>query len=368
MRSPFTGLTACTPRKTPVFSPVGRLPLDVGQLPDLRQVRLELGPLGLGAQLGRQRRVRGDDEERRAVQRVGPGGVDGDGLGAALDRELDVGAGRAADPVPLHGQHPVGPVALQRGRVGQQPVGVLGDLEVPLGQHPADHLGAAALAPAVDDLLVGQHGLVLRAPVDVAALAVGQAALEEPQEQPLVPPVVLRVAGLQPPRPVERRRVPAERRRLGLDVLVGPVDRVRVVPDRRVLRGQAERVPADRVQHVLAAQEPVPGHRVADGVRLGVPHVQVARRVREHVDQVEPLARVGRVVAGAERLDRRPVRLPLVLNVARVVALCLVGVFDRSHRVLTVDRSGLGVLRSAGVLPNKKAPRARGAAAPTTDG
>ena len=63
--------------------PVGRLPLDVGQLPHLRQVRLELGPLGVGAQVGGQRRVRRDDEERRAVQRVGPRGVDGDGLARA---------------------------------------------------------------------------------------------------------------------------------------------------------------------------------------------------------------------------------------------------------------------------------------------
>ena len=72
--------------------PVGRLPLDVGQLPHLRQVRLELGPLLVGAQLGGQRRVRGDDEERRAVQRVGPGREDGDRLVAPFDRELDLGA------------------------------------------------------------------------------------------------------------------------------------------------------------------------------------------------------------------------------------------------------------------------------------
>ena len=141
--------------------PVGRLPLDVGQLAHLRQVRLELGPLRVGAQLGGQRRVGRDHEERRAEQRVRPGRVDGDRLVAALDHEVDVGAGGPADPVALHGQHPVGPVALQRGGVGQQPVGVLGDLEVPLGQHPADDLGAAALAAAVDDLLVGQHGLVV---------------------------------------------------------------------------------------------------------------------------------------------------------------------------------------------------------------
>ena len=62
----------------------------------------------------------------------------------------------------------LGPLAFQRRHVVQQPVGVLSDLEVPLGQRPPDDLGAAALAVAVDDLLVGQHGLVVRAPVDVA--------------------------------------------------------------------------------------------------------------------------------------------------------------------------------------------------------
>ena len=53
------------------------------------------------------------------------------------------------------------------------------------------------------DLLVGQHGLVVRAPVDVAAPPVGQPALAEAQEQPLRPPVVVRVGRVQPAGPVE---------------------------------------------------------------------------------------------------------------------------------------------------------------------
>ena len=54
-----------------------------------------------------------------------------------------------------------GHLPVQLLHVRQQPVGILGDLEIPLGQHPADHLGAAPLALARDDLLVGQHGLVV---------------------------------------------------------------------------------------------------------------------------------------------------------------------------------------------------------------
>ena len=128
-------------------------------------------------------------------------------------------------------------------------------------------------------------------------LAVGQAALEHPQEQPLVPAVVLRVAGVQHAVPVERAGVAAHRRLLRRDVLVGPRRRVGAALDGGVLRGQAEGVPADRVQHVEAALHPVARDDVAQRVRLGVTHVQVARRVREHVEHV--------LAAAARRRARR---------------------------------------------------------------
>ena len=268
---------------------------------DLLHVGAQLGQAIGGADLLGQRRVGGHHEERGAEQRVGPGGEHRDRLVAAFHGEVDLGALGPADPVALHQQDTVRPAALELPGVRQQPVGVLRDLEVPLVQHAPHHVGAAALALPRDDLLVGQDGLVDRAPVHVAVTPVGQATLVEPQEQPLVPVVIGGVAGLQPPAPVERGRVPPEGSGLGLDVGVGPVGRVRVVPDGSVLGGQAEGVPADRVQHVLAAQEVVAGEGVADGVRLGVAHVQVTRWIREHVHQVEALPRIGGIFAGAER-------------------------------------------------------------------
>ena len=334
------------------------LPLDVSQLAHLRHVV----PQGLavlrGADLLGQRRVRRHHEERRPVQRVRAGSEYGDRLAAALDHEADVGPFGAPDPVPLHQQDPVRPLALQLGHIRQQALRVLGDLEVPLGQHAADDLGPAPLTPARDHLLVGQHGLVVRAPVDVAVLPVSQAALVEAQEQPLVPAVVRGVAGLQPPRPVKGHRVPAERRGLRLDVGVRPVGGVRVVPDRRVLGGQPERIPPDGVQHVVLALEVVPGHRVGDGVGLGVAHVQVARGVREHVQQVGARAGVLRVVAGPEQVHLRPAGLPLLLDFAGVVVLRPLSTLGGCHGVSSaLGRSGSG---------NRKAPRSRGAAAPTT--
>ncbi len=328
---------ACRAEEDAGLLPVGGLALDVGQLADLLHVGPQLGQAVRGADLLGQGRVRRHHEKRGAVQRVGPGGVHRDRLVSAFDWEVDLGALRAADPVVLHEQHAVRPAALQLLGVLEQPVGVLGDLEVPLVQHPPGHVGAAALALPGDDLLVGQHGLIHRAPVHVPVPAVGQSSLVEAQEQPLIPVVVGRVAGLQPAAPIEGGRVAAERGGLGLDVGVGPVGRVRVVPDGGVLRGQAEGVPADRVQHVAAAQELVARQGVADGVRLGVAHVQVARRVREHIDQIEALPGIGGVLTGPERVQFRPARLPFLLDVAGVVALRQFGALGRCHCFLVIE-------------------------------
>ncbi len=294
-----------------------------------------------------------------------------------VDLEVHVGALGPADPVALHGQHALGPAALQLGHVVQQPLGVLGGLEVPLGQLPLGHDGAAPLARPVDDLLVGQHGLVVGAPVDVGGLAVRQPALAELQEQPLRPAVVLRVGGVQPPAPVEAQAVAPERRGLGLDVRVRPLGRVGAVLDRRVLGGQPEGVPADRVQHVVTLQLQVPGHDVAHHERLGVTHVQVAGGVREHVQHVAPLRRA--VVGRHEGLVGLPERLPALLRGNWVITMLRIGSWVvavvRLRRIVDGRRTLLSHVSprsscswSPGVAGHEKAPApisARGAAAQT---
>ena len=100
----------------------------------------------------------------------------------------------------------LGPV--DRLQVVEQAVGVVGDAEEPLLQLARLDRRAAAFAATVDDLLVGEHRGVLGAPVDRCLLAVGQAALEEAQEQPLRPAVVARMAGGELARPVDRDAPP----------------------------------------------------------------------------------------------------------------------------------------------------------------
>ena len=159
---------------------------------------------------------------------------------------------RTPDPVPLHHDDLLGPLG-QRLEALEQLVGVGGDAEEPLLEVARDDGRAAAPAGAVDHLLVGEHGVVTRTPVDRRAPAVGQPALEHLQEDPLVELVVVGQAGgdLALPRVADAQPLElplhvgdvVERRRLGM----------RAGLDGGVLGRQPERVPAERMQHVVAA-------------------------------------------------------------------------------------------------------------------
>ena len=116
-------------------------------------------------------------EERRAEERVGAGGEDWVVRSQRLTSEHHLGALGPPDPVALHRDHVLGPVhGLE---VVQQAVRVVGDPEEPLLEHACLDGSPAALAAPVDHLLVGEHGGVLRAPVDGRLAAVGEAALQE---------------------------------------------------------------------------------------------------------------------------------------------------------------------------------------------
>src|SRR5206468_2970418 len=101
---------------------------------------------------------------------------------------------------------------------------------------------AAALAAPVDHLLVGENRLVLRAPVDGGLLARREPALEEPQEDPLRPAVVLGLVSAELARPVDRDAPVAELALEARDRLVGRLARRAAGLDRVVLRREAEGV------------------------------------------------------------------------------------------------------------------------------
>ena len=228
-------------------------------------------------------------------------------MSPAVGTEQHRRARRSADPVALHGLDLLRPI--QQFEIVEQPVGVRGDAHHPLPQPLPEHREVAALAAAVGgDLLVGQHGAQTRTPVDhrvgpihqsvdvdhIGALTGRQlrplpAVVESPctgiefgnqlgdraglvrgrvepgvvdlQEDPLRPLVVLDVGGGEAAAGVVAEAQPAQLATEIDDIGLGADARVRAGLDRVLLGGQAERVEAQRVQHIVARHPVSSGRR-----------------------------------------------------------------------------------------------------------
>ena len=174
------------PRLARLRRPGLRHPLDVGAGRGPGPELLDLGSVLGRGELVDQRVLGGDHRVGHAERGVRAGGEDPQreplppvGAVPALDDQVELGPLGPADPVALHGLDPLGPLEVVE--VGQQLVGVAGDPEEPLLEVTLDHQVARALTGAVgQDLLVGQHGLAARAPVDRGVGPVGQPGVEQP--------------------------------------------------------------------------------------------------------------------------------------------------------------------------------------------
>ena len=235
----------------------------------------------------------GEQYERRAVDRVDAGGEDFNAPGAGLstlgfgrDRKLDTGPLRPSDPVPLHRQDLVGPTRQTCGGV-QKLVGVCGDPEEPLFEIAHLHRSATAPAAAVDHLLVGQHGVAAGAPVDGRTPSIGQAPFEHPNEEPLVPLVVLGITGGELALPGVADTQPLELPLHVRDVVASRYLRMNPALDGGILGRQTESIPPKWVQHVVASHPLGACHHVADDVVAHVADMRVAGRIGEHLEAIE---------------------------------------------------------------------------------
>ena len=235
-----------------------------------------------------------------------------------IEREADQEPFRAADPVLLHQPDLLGPALEPVERV-EEVLRVIGDLQEPLGQLALLDGRAGAPAAAVDDLLVGEDGLVDRIPVHARRAAVDEAGFEEIQEQTLLVLVIGRIASGDLAAPVERQPHRLQLSAHGVDIGVGPRAGMHAAIAGGVLGRQAEGVPAHRVEDVEPLRPHEARHHVAHGVVAHVPHMDAARRIGEHLEDVIFRARV--VVAGPEDLPVGPGLLPFRLGFLGVVTL-----------------------------------------------
>ena len=176
----------------------------------------------------------------------------------------------------------------------------------------------AAFRAAVDHLLVREHRAEGGAPVHGHFGDVGEPLLVELFEDPLRPLVVLGIGRVDLAVPVVAK---AER----LDLLAEAVH-VLLRGDRGVraglhgvlLGGEAEGVPAHRVEDVEALHALVAAEDVRRRIALGVAYVKARpRRVGEHVETVE--LRLVRRGIRLERLVFQPVFPPFRFNGAVIV-------------------------------------------------
>ncbi len=196
--------------------------------------------------------------------------------------------------------------------IGEEPLGVVGDAEEPLAQVALDHLEATALTVSVDDLFVGEHRLVVGTPVHRRLRLVGEAPVEQLQEQPLVPAVVVGVMRGQLPPPVvhgtQTLDLLGHLADLGLGVLPG----MDAGADGGVLGREPEAVPTDGREDVVPPHRHEAGEQVAVGVVADVTLVQRPGRVGIHAQVVE----LGPGGVGLHLEDARggPALLPLGLD------------------------------------------------------
>ena len=252
----------------------------------------------------------GHDHVGGTEQGVRPGGVN---LHRLSRRGLEghLRAGGTANPVDLLRPHPLGVV--HQIQIVDQPLGILGDFQHPLALDLADNLAAAPLAHAADHFFVGQHAFAGGAPVDRHFLFIGQPLLKQLEKDPLGPFVIVGIGGVDFPRPVEGQ---AQRLQLALEaghIVFGHDFGMNVVFDGKVLRRQAEGVPAHGIQHVVSLQAALAGHHVQGGVGAGMTHVEpLAGGIGELNQGVE--LRLGRVFRSGEGVLLLPNRLPFLFN------------------------------------------------------
>ena len=269
------------------------------------------------------------DKEGDAKKGIGSRGENGDLTLIALDGlaipvaqgKVDLGALGATDPVGLHLLDALGPAG-ELLQVVEQLLRVLGNLVVPLLKVALLGLGAAAPALTLGNLLVGQNGLAGGAPVDRVLFTVDQALFPHLLKDPLAPAVVVGAAGLDHAIQIVGEAHALHRGERLVHVLIRPGGSLRVVLDSGVLGRKAKGIKADGVQHIVAAHAGLTGHGIADGVVARVAHVQVARRIREHLEHV--LLGLAGVGVDGKEVGILPGLHPLGLNGLRVVGRDLI--------------------------------------------
>ena len=253
-----------------------------------------------------------------AHQGIGASGVHSQIFAGTVDLEGHLHTFGAANPVALHGFNLLRPF-IQLVQVFQQFVSIGGNFDKPLGQLFALNWGIAAPASAIFHLLIGEHGLVVRAPVHCTHLFVDETFFVQFGEKPLLPLVIFGRTGGHFPVPVVTEAQLLELCLHVIDIFVSPLGRGCFVLDRCVFGRQTKSVPTHRLHNIFTLHAMVAGDYIANGVVTHMPHMQLAAGVGEHGEAVELLFSL--LLGDCKTVVLFPVFLGLFLNFMRMIML-----------------------------------------------
>jgi len=261
--------------------------------------------------------ARCEREKRRSEDRIEARREDLDGF--SLDFELDSRALLATDPVALHSPDVRWP-SIQVVDPFEQLLSVLRNPQKPLIEVALldERVTPPAAFVLAFDLLVGENGLTGWTPVDGRLPAGNESVLVEAFEQPLVPAVVLGLAGRDFPIPIVPEAQITQLTAHSLDAFERPLLGVRSPFDSGVLGGEAEGIPPHRMEDLVPAHPLESGEGVRDGVVTDVAHVEFAGRIGKHPENVRW---VGHIVRCSENACFPPDALPALLEYRVVVLL-----------------------------------------------
>jgi len=202
--------------------------------------------------------------------------------------------------------------------------------------------------------------------------------VEELDEYPLSPAVVLDVGRRDAARPVVAEAEPADLALDVGDVLCRRLSRMHAVLDGVLFRGQAESVVTHWVQDVMACHAGVAADDVRGGVTLGVTDVQArSRRIWEHVQHVLAGPVNEFRIAGiwlVEGLIGLPVVLPFLLDSGEIIPshghsssipdICQFRYFDTPPRSVPPKNSPYHKRRAGRACPRRQPDKAGGPVGP----
>ncbi len=276
-----------------------------------------------------QRMFRGQDHIGRAEQRIRPSGKHFDlVIRRTRDFKEDAGSFGTANPIALHFFNGFGPIDLIQ--ILDESISIGGNPQHPLPHGYANDGMTTPFALAILHFLVSQDGPQSRAPVHGHFSNIGQSLFIEFSENPLRPPHIPRIGGINFPGPivVQPQRLQLTLKRF--DITPGGLSRMGSCLNRILLRGKPERIPSHGVQHIKAPHAFVSGDNIRGDVALRMPDVQSrSGGIREHVQHVK--LGLGVIQFSPKDLVILPILLPLGFDSLWIV---------RCHEILPYYRKG----------------------------